>query len=107
MDSKTYQKISKLAPDLPYFKGHFPQFPVVPAVAFFNLSQSYIEEWQLKKLSLVQAQSWRFKKSLTPNCPFIFEAELIEKTKPIYQVRWLTADEKKETIAVGLLQFLS
>lgn len=128
-------KISKtftLSPELPYFQGHFPGFPVLPAVAFLKLSHSLIEASLSRKLTLIETSSWRYKQPLPPNCEVHFiaiphELPVSPKSKDLtgslpsadspapqpnnirsisYKVSWLrSASSEAPCISEGLMRF--
>lgn len=122
LNSLTVEHISKrfkLSPDLIYFQGHFPDFPVLPAVGFLKLSHFMIEEETSQKLTLLKAESWRFKQPFKPHQDVLFEAILIEGSGPdessntdlssktiTYRVSWTLIGPDSGKITEGLLVFL-
>lgn len=53
----------KVPPELPYFEGHFPERPILPAVAIIDLVLEFIKKaqnnHQLQLLKVVQAKFMR------------------------------------------------
>ncbi|MCB0393657.1 MAG: hypothetical protein KDD25_03825 [Bdellovibrionales bacterium] len=55
----------KIEPDLPYFDGHFPDNPVLPAIAFCDLA-----EMAAKKMGVLEGiQNYRVAKFMAPVLP--------------------------------------
>lgn len=101
-------KTIKLSPDLIYFQGHFPDFPVLPAVAFIKLSQSLIEEQVSQKFIFLKANGWRFRQPLQPQQEILFEAISVEthpqSKKTTFRVRWSKIHPEVSQITEGQLE---
>lgn len=106
----SFSKTIKLNTDNIYFQGHFPNFPVLPAVGFVKLSHQLIEDELGVKLTLLKAEGWRFRQPLKSNIEVLFEVQLLDSdknapNKKIFRVSWNLIVSEMRKITEGLLEF--
>lgn len=114
--SSLMRPISKtllLSPDHYFFIGHFPNFPVLPAVGFIKISHQIIESEHGATLILNKAEGWKFRQALIPNKELLFEAnpltsELSTNLPPkwLFHARWSYIGDENPKITEGILEFL-
>lgn len=78
---------------LPYFVGHFPQFPILPAVGIIDISSFLIKKFILLNLDLPlkYIESAKFKTTILPDQAVRIEIKKIEDNN--YSVLWYPKDD--------------
>lgn len=73
---------------LPYFVGHFPQFPILPAVGIIDISSFLIKKFILLNLELPlkYIESAKFKTTILPDQAVRIEIKQSENN--FYSVLW-------------------
>lgn len=59
--------IVKINPNHAIFKGHFPEFPIVPGAVLLQMLKELVEETIGKKVKLKEAQNIKFIKMILPS----------------------------------------
>ncbi len=98
------------SPEWSYFSGHFPQMPVLPAVAMIDISQHFVQEMMQSKNLLSNISSFRIKNPVAPNDKVLvkIQKEIKEKAgvpAATFYVSW-TSCEGDKSLADISLQFL-
>lgn len=92
----------KLPSDFPYFDGHFPDYPVLPAVAFLDISRFFIvSHFQHIKGHVNNVSNFRIKATVTPKQ--IILIRIIESDKNNFKIEWL--DNNNQQLATMNLTF--
>ncbi|WP_413293194.1 hypothetical protein ACLSU7_17550 [Bdellovibrio sp. HCB185ZH] len=90
------------SPTWPYFSGHFPQMPILPAVAMIDISQHFIQEMIQSKNLLSNISSFRIKNPVSPNDKVVVK---IQKENSTFHVSWMSYEGDKSLADISL-QFL-
>jgi 3-hydroxymyristoyl/3-hydroxydecanoyl-(acyl carrier protein) dehydratase len=94
---------------LPYFEGHFPNNPILPAVAVIDVSLQLIQKLQKKPhLQIREIRTTKFMSPITPNTTVHLAAHLSPVETPN---RWLvewsavspTTDTKQSLAKIDLI----
>ena len=83
--------------DLPYFLGHFPDFPVLPAVAILDVSAYFIKKFLLENInhSIQKLEYLKLKIPVHPNTKILLQ---VNQNDPVsFYVKWV---EVTDTIGV-------
>ncbi len=89
--------------DLSYFNGHFPQKPILPAVAMIDASVEVLRKaLNLNELKLRSIRSSKFMHPVTPH--LLVDILLRKNAEREWQVEWRTAGE--QVISIAQLLFL-
>ncbi|QLY24429.1 hypothetical protein [Bdellovibrio sp. KM01] len=100
----------KPSPTWSYFSGHFPQMPILPAVAMIDISQHFIQEMLQTKNLLSNISSFRIKNPVAPNDKVLvkIQKELNDQAgvpAATYHVSWTHCEGGKPLADISL-QFL-
>ncbi|QDK46252.1 hypothetical protein DOM22_14310 [Bdellovibrio sp. ZAP7] len=100
----------KPSPAWPYFSGHFPQMPVLPAVAMIDISQHFVQEMMQSKNLLSNISSFRIKNPVAPNDKVLVKIQKELKDQAgvpadTYHVSWVSCEGDKPLADISL-QFL-
>ncbi|MFD1671924.1 3-hydroxyacyl-ACP dehydratase FabZ family protein [Agrilactobacillus yilanensis] len=94
----TQQTIRKEAP---YFKGHFPNEPVVPGVLLVEGLQQTAKLWlyqnfEIKNVALAALKKVKFRKMVTPDSQLTYQVQCIEQQAQQYVFKGVVmlADQK-------------
>jgi len=82
------------------FEGHFPNFPIFPAVAQLALLQQAIEAYHQKKCELTALPMAKFLRPIVPDMHLVIELEMKEHGCMSFLI---TSEE--ETFAKGKLRY--
>lgn len=66
---------------LPYFEGHFPNNPILPAIALFDLSEVMLEQGLKKPIKFKTVSSAKFLVPIIPRDKIKIELSLNEKSQ--------------------------
>jgi len=67
VDNKSIEASIKINKDHDIFKGHFPDFPIVPGVCLIQIVKEIIENIQETSLTLIKGDNIKFLNSINPN----------------------------------------
>lgn len=85
----TYSAEYTCPPNLPYLEGHFPNAPIMPAVAIIDASQEFLRtiatSYNLKKI-----ESAKFSSAIHPKMSIQLEAQEISPN--YWRVSWKRGD---------------
>lgn len=89
----------KVPRNLTYFNGHFPQFPVMPAVAQVDITCYFIQKYILKSetIHLKKIDSVRIKAATQPEQ--IIHLIINKLSETTFCTRWNTTDPEPKEIA--------
>lgn len=92
--------------DLSYFRGHFPGFQVLPAVAQIDISDFFIKKTYLKQIETARMQKIELVKIRAPVHPeqFIF-MQINSIGSGNFQVNWFGENEAKKEIVEIIIQY--
>jgi 3-hydroxyacyl-[acyl-carrier-protein] dehydratase len=62
----TVARTYRFAPEFPGFGGHFPDFPILPAVAQLLAALCLVEDWGVRPLRLLAVEHAKFLLQLRP-----------------------------------------
>ena len=87
----------KFLPNEYFFKGHFPEFPIVPGVILIEaLAQTAgivvskaFEDEEDKSVLFMSVSEAKFRKPVFPNDEISFEVEILNKVKSVYKFHGL------------------
>ena len=65
--SNKYSAMWIVSADLPYFEGHFPNNPILPAVALLDLSEELLKTILKKQVQFKSIGSAKFLETIEPN----------------------------------------
>jgi len=82
------------------FEGHFPNFPIFPAVAQLALLQQAVEAYQQKDCELIELPMVKFLQPISPDTHIVIELEMKEHGC----MNFLIASEQ-QTFAKGKLRY--
>lgn len=94
-----YKLSFRVPHDLPYFEGHFPEYPILPAIAVIDLSTEFIRTViGRQKIEVAQITSGKFMDIITPEMQI--RIELIQQAEKKWSATWFCeqnagAEEKK------------
>ena len=91
----------KFLPNEYFFKGHFPEFPIVPGVILIEaLAQTAgivvskaFEDEEDKSVLFMSVSEAKFRKPVLPNDEISFEVEKINNVKSVYKFSGLAKNE--------------
>lgn len=87
---------------LEYLKGHFPGMPIVPGVAFLDLTLEAIKEHEGESnLEISNITSAKFLKPLSPGETIILS---LEKVSDSWHARWSTPSETVADIKLSVFR---
>ena len=86
--------------DLPYLAGHFPNQPVVPAVAIIDAALEVLSQGLKQKLSLQKVKNAKFTSPLLPGTTVQIEAMKIS------EFEWSVDFKGEQQVAKILLSFV-
>ncbi len=86
-EGKKYQGKWTVPANLPYFEGHFPGNPILPAVAIIDFSLCLISKILKQEMLLKGISKAKFTEVVKPNQIMIIEAKL-EKSGA-WNINWL------------------
>ena len=66
-----------VAPDSPYFAGHFPGRPILPAVATIEMSLKWLGQRLTRKLQLKEVKNAKFMSPISPDTKVHVDATMI------------------------------
>lgn len=93
--------------DFPYFQGHFPDLPILPAVAILDVSTEILRSiLQLKRIQLRSIKTCKFKQPITPktNVEIRFQKSSHEE----WSIEWLiSGPEQSLNLTAHLVLSLS
>ena len=84
----------KFLPNEFFFKGHFPELPIVPGVILIEalaqtagivVSQTFDENEENKSVLFVSVSDAKFRKPVLPNDDITFEVEKLNNVKSVYK----------------------
>lgn len=85
--------------DSPWFDGHFPDFPVVPAIAQVSMIVDMVARASGSSLYLKSASRIKFKQLVTPNTVLTLQAKAgTEQSQYLYRIRAGTEEVSSGTI---------
>jgi 3-hydroxymyristoyl/3-hydroxydecanoyl-(acyl carrier protein) dehydratase len=98
------------SPAWPYFSGHFPQMPILPAVAMIDISQHFVQEMMQSKNLLSYISSFRIKNPVAPNDRVLVKIQKEIKDSAgipaaTFHVSWMSCEGDKALADISL-QFL-
>jgi 3-hydroxymyristoyl/3-hydroxydecanoyl-(acyl carrier protein) dehydratase len=82
----------KIPTSLPYYEGHFPDNPVLPAVAIIDFSLIALEKIFNTRYSLRKIQSAKFKKPIFPGSNISIQIEALQPET--YKITWTEEQSK-------------
>ena len=85
-----------------FFKGHFPNNPIVPGVIIVEamaqtagvVISNTLKNFKEKSVLFMSVNKAKFRKPILPNYKIIFEVELIQNVKDVYKFRGIAFHEK-------------
>jgi 3-hydroxymyristoyl/3-hydroxydecanoyl-(acyl carrier protein) dehydratase len=83
-----------------YFVGHFPQKPVLPAVAIVDVSQFFIEELLHSESALSRMNSFRLKSPVQPGDKVLIRVQ--QESPMSFNVLWTTPGDDKVFADISL-----
>ena len=90
-----------LSGSLPYFDGHFPAQPILPAVAVLDLSLEFLKIILSKSdLEFTKISSAKFYNIIQPNDKIDVQMVCSERSK--WEIRWLVEDKKVADLVVNV-----
>lgn len=105
-DSYHFEKINdesylvnfKVPKNLSYFKGHFPQFPVMPAVAQIDITHYFIKKLILKSdIALKKIDYIKIKAAVQPEQQV--SLNIVKLNDSTFRTNWITTDTEQKDIA--------
>jgi len=84
----------------PYFVGHFPQMPVLPAVAIVDISQYFVENLLGTSVSLVRLMNFRIKNPVQPGDKVLVEVQ--KESEGVFNILWTKPGENKTLADLNL-----
>ncbi len=94
---------------LPYFEGHFPSNPIMPAVAIIDASVSFLEQVLSKNLAVSKLINCKFTGAVPPSTCVLINYDLQDNTNfgIDCQVVWASNNESGQTFAQLKMQLRS
>lgn len=94
-------------PSWPYFVGHFPQMPILPAVAMIDISQYFVQEMEQAKNLLSNISSFRIKNPVAPNDKVLLKIQKEIKDQAgipaaTFNVTWVSCEGDKALADISL-----
>ena len=90
-----------LSESLPYFDGHFPAQPILPAVAVLDLSVEFLRIILSKNdLDVKEISSAKFYSIIQPNDKI--DVEIAPKDSSTWKVKWAVGDKKVADMVVSV-----
>jgi 3-hydroxymyristoyl/3-hydroxydecanoyl-(acyl carrier protein) dehydratase len=90
-----------------YFVGHFPQMPVLPAVAIVDVSQFFIEDLIKSPSALARMTSFRIKNPVQPGDKILIRVQ--QEAPWTFNVLWKSPEDEKvfADISLQVSEFVS
>lgn len=76
-----------------YFLGHFPQMPILPAVAFVDISQFFVQIWRQGPVSLQGMKYFRIKNPVQPGDKILIHVQ--PEAPGTFNVLWKSSENEK------------
>jgi 3-hydroxymyristoyl/3-hydroxydecanoyl-(acyl carrier protein) dehydratase len=94
-------------PSWSYFAGHFPQMPILPAVAMIDISQYFVQEMEQAKNLLSNISSFRIKNPVVPHDKVLLKIQKEIKDQAVtvaatYNVTWVSGEGDKSLADISL-----
>jgi 3-hydroxymyristoyl/3-hydroxydecanoyl-(acyl carrier protein) dehydratase len=87
--------------ELPYFKGHFPNNPILPGVAIIDASiETLRRALHLDGLTVTCIKSCKFMSPVLPNCTVEIAFKQLQKDEWQFEWRHANADETRPLLAL-------
>ena len=94
----------KVDPELPYFNGHFPQTPILPAIAIVDASTYFLQRALAQPELTVKTVS--VAKFLSPIQPGqTVHVELLKQGEKDWQIEWKDGAKEARLLATLRVQF--
>jgi len=96
-----YVIIFILPESLPYFNGHFPSQPILPAVAVIDLSFEFLKvALSNAELNLTSISSAKFLSIIQPNDEI--KVTITPKETPMWNIKWTIGDKKVADLVLSV-----
>ncbi|UYL09612.1 hypothetical protein B9G69_003375 [Bdellovibrio sp. SKB1291214] len=87
------------SPSWSYFAGHFPQLPILPAVAMIDISQYFIQDLEQSKNLLSNISNFRIKNPVAPGDKVLLKIQKEIKDQAgtlaaTFNVNWIGEGDK-------------
>ncbi len=90
-----------IAADLPYFDGHFPGFPILPAVALIDLAREILKKiLHNENLQIAKLKTAKFRKNIVPGDTLFIEVKYIDDAN--WELYFKSDEAKVSTIKLTL-----
>ena len=90
-----------LSESLPYFDGHFPVQPILPAIAVLDFSLEFLRIISSKAgLEFIEISSAKFYNIIQPKDKV--DVEIIPKDDITWKITWLVGDKKVADLVVSV-----
>lgn len=89
-----------VSPDLPYFQGHFPDNPILPAIALLDLSKELLQLTLNKTIQFKSVGSAKFLEPIKPHDTLSIELSLSQKS-----LNWAGLFKNQDGLVVCKLSF--
>jgi 3-hydroxymyristoyl/3-hydroxydecanoyl-(acyl carrier protein) dehydratase len=97
---KKYTAKWSVTPELPYFEGHFPQNPLLPAIALLDLSIEFLKLILKKPIEFKTISSAKFLEPIRPQDILTIEFSSNQESQ-----NWACLFKNQENVTVCKLSF--
>lgn len=88
-----------ISENLPYFLGHFPNNPVLPAVAIIDISHYFIAQYFCNN-PYTEISHLKVKSKISPQTRILIQID--QKIRNSFEVVWKIEDLQTESVAVEI-----